>query len=269
MNAMTDLKSVLRRAAADGTPDRSGFPYESARQGVAHVLSQIDSQVLAQKVVFEFDDGTRLDCIASGRRLVRLLEPAPRNLQANKVALFMQEEVTADDLDTVADLLIELCERGRHFRIATEPSDAGLDPSQGGVSTTAIAARLGLSRPDDMDLAPADALSVFIDRIEERLVAGVLVQDEDVSLFKGEGDEAARAVAWSERLLAGLLSPSFPLLATLESCGMVVFGLSGPADRHLLVAGRLGNFLVAAVDDRDLAATIATWREVTEGETAT
>ena len=76
----------------------------------------------------------------AGRRLVRLLEPAPRNLHPNKVVLFVQEEVTADDLDTVVDLLIELCERGRHFTIVTEPSDAGLDPSQGGVGSFFVAA---------------------------------------------------------------------------------------------------------------------------------
>ena len=72
MNQMTDVKSILRRTATDGTEVPTGFAYESARQGVGHVLSQIENQVLAQRMVFDFDDGTRLACIASGRRLVRL-----------------------------------------------------------------------------------------------------------------------------------------------------------------------------------------------------
>jgi hypothetical protein len=265
MNQMTDVKSILRRTATDGTEVPTGFAYESARQGVGHVLSQIENQVLAQRMVFDFDDGTRLACISSGRRLVRLLEPAPRNLHPNKVVLFVQEEVTADDLDTVVDLLIELCERGRHFTIVTEPSDAGLDPSQGGVSTSAIAERLDLAKANDRKLASSDDLPVFIERIDESMLAGVLVQDESIAVLKGDGEEATRMIAWANRLLVGLLSPSFPGLATLESSGLIVFGLSGPAERHLLVAGRLGSFFVAAVEGRDVAASLAIWREVTEG----
>lgn len=265
MTQMADVSTMLRRAAADGYPVRPDFRYDSARQGVALVLSQIDSQVLAREVVFDFDDGTRFACIASGRRLVRLLEPAPRNLHSNKVALFVQGEVTADDLDTVADLLVELCERGRRFEIAIGPHDAGIDPAQGGVSTGAIACLLDLYLPAKSDILPADELSALAESLEDKLIAAALVQDDEIALLKGEGAEATRILDWCDRLLAGLLSPSFPALATLESCGVVVFGLAQPADRHLIVAGRLGRFLVAALEGADVTDTLGKWRAVTDG----
>jgi hypothetical protein len=259
--AAFDTREMLRHTARDGLDLQPGWTgYETARDGVAALLAALDSQVIARELSIEFDDGTRLACMASGRRLVRLLEPAPRNLKANKVALFMQEEIAAEDIDTLGDLLLELCERGRSFTMSTRTPPGGVDPSQGGLSTVTIADALGLALRSGRAGIWSSDLAPFIERIGPFMTAGAFVSDGGIEAIGGTGDAGTDIVDLARRLATGLLSPAFPLFPTLETAGIVSFGSPAGSGRHTIVAGRLGEFIVAEIAGEDLDATLEAWR---------
>lgn len=260
MTYSSAVKDMLRRAARDGNAEHSGqYAYGSAAEGVLRFLAQVESLVVAREVVTTFDDGTRFSCIASGRRLVRLLEPAPRGLTASRVALFMRDGVTADDVVPVADLLIELSNRGRSFTISSCAPTVPIDPSQGGISTAAIAAALGLSTPDDEEHAAATTMASCVERLTPLLIAAVIVRDDGVEELTGTDDALRDIGRQARKLMDGLLTPTFPLFPTLETDGLLTF--AGNRGRSVLVAGRLGEFLVAELDAADLDRALDLWRE--------
>lgn len=259
--AAFDTREMLRRTARDGLDLHAGSTgYDTARDGVTALLAVLDSQVIARELLFEFDDGTRLSCIASGRRLVRLLEPAPRNLKANKVALFMQDEIAAEDIDTLVDLLLELCERGRGFTLSTRTPSGGVDPSQGGLSIATLADALGLAMGSARAGVWTSDIAPFVERIAPLMAAGAFVSDSGIEPIAGTGDTATDVVDLARRLATGLLSPAFPLFPTLETAGIVTFGSPIGSGRHTIVAGRLGEFLVAEIAGEDVDATLSAWR---------
>jgi hypothetical protein len=266
MSEFERTKAALLRAAADGGADLSVSRYANASEGVAKVLWQIESQVLAQRIDFKFEGGTRFACIASGRRLLRLLEPAPRNLPPNLVALFVRKEILPEYRTEVGELLMSLCERGRQFTVTSEPIETDADPSQGGVSPLAVSESLGLRTQKDGGEAPEAILDEFVERIAGAMIAGVLVHDEDVTILKSDPTDPVRVSDWSAKLLERLLEPSFPLLGSLETSGILVFRGADASDRHMLVAGRLGRFVVASVNGGDASRTLKHWQRLCRGQ---
>ena len=77
MSDFDRLKTILRRAARDGSGSPDRVEYETGPAGVARMLEQVAAAVLSQRLSFEFDDGSRVVCEASGGRVLRLLAPAP------------------------------------------------------------------------------------------------------------------------------------------------------------------------------------------------
>jgi hypothetical protein len=260
MSDFDRLKAMLRRSARDGTAPPGRVGYATGPAGVAHMLEQVDTAVLGQRLGFEFDDGSRLVCETSGRRLVRLLAPAPPGLSAEQAALFDRDELAADDLRGLADLLFGLCERGSGVAMTAEPLGDEIDPAHGGVAPAAIAEAAGLPGAALFEPGAGASQEAFLDALRPSLQAVVLVEGEEASLIHGEGDEAAFLVDWVDSSLGILLSPGFPLLGTLETNGILVFALPETAGCHLLIAGRRGSLVVATVKGGDVAATLDRWR---------
>jgi|SRR5690606_36321040 hypothetical protein len=268
MNDFERLKAMLRRSARDGMARPGPVRYASWSEGLARILEQVDVAVLGRRLSFEFDDGSRLACEASGRRLVRLLTPPPPGLTAEQMALFDRDELAFDDVRAVSVLFRGLCERGAGFAMTAEPLGEGGGQVRGGVDPTAISEAAGLPGEASPGRGEGTGHEALLEGLRPLLQAVVLIQGADSSLVLGEGDEAAFVVDWVESSLKELLSPGFPLLGTLETNGLLVFALPERSGRHLLVAGRRGNLLVAAIKHCDVEATVDLWRRTCQGNPA-
>lgn len=260
MSDFERLKAMLRRSARDGMAQPGPVRYMTWPEGLARILEQVDTAVLGQRLSFEFDNASRLVCEASGRRLVRLLTPPPPGLTAEHVALFDRDELAVDDIRALSVLFRGLCERGAGFAMTAEPLGEGIGPVRGGVDPAAIAEAAGLPVEAGPRAGEGTGHEALLEGLRPLLQAVVLVEGEDLTLVRGEGDEAAFIVDWVENSLSKLLSPGFALLGTLETNGLLVFALPATAGRHLLVAGRRGNLLVATVKGSDVVATVDLWR---------
>lgn len=261
MSDFERVKAMLRRSAQDGTPRPGRVEYATAQAGVAGILEQVDTAVLGQQLAFEFDDGARVVCTTAGRRLVRLLPPAPPGLSAEQTALFGLDELTGEHAQALSGLFAGLCERGTGFVMRAEPLDEEVTPASGGVEPVAIAEAAGLSGEAMFETGAGKSQETFLDALQASLRAAILIEGEGSSLIRGEGDESAFVIDWVESSLDKLLSPGFPLLGTLETNGILIFALPETVGCHLLVAGRRGSLLVATVTGDDVAATVDLWRK--------
>ena len=260
MSDFERLKTMLRNAARDGMAPRDRVKYETGRAGVAHILEELGTAVLGQRLSFEFEDGARIVCEASGRRLVRLLTPAPARLTPEQVALFDRDDLAGEDAQGLADLLVGLCERNSGFAVTAQPLGDEIGPAHGGVAPAAIAEAAGLSGDTPVETGNDPSHQAFLDALGPSLQAAVLVEDEAASLICGEGDEAAFIVDWADSSLDKLLTAGFPLLGTLETNGILVFSLPETQDRDLLIAGRRGSLVIATVTGGHLVETLDRWR---------
>ncbi|MCB2124541.1 MAG: hypothetical protein H6897_02380 [Rhodobacteraceae bacterium] len=265
MSDFARLKEMLRRSARDGTAQPGRVRYVTWSDGLAGILEQVDIAVVGQRLNFEFDDGSRLVCEASGRRLVRLLAPPPAGLTAEHMALFGRDELSVGDVHGLSILLRGLCERSAGFAATAEPLGEAAGPVRGGVDPGAIAEAAGLPGEAMPGTGEGTAQEALLEGLQPLLQAVVVVEGEEAALAQGEGDDAARLVDWVENALTKLLSPAFPLLGTLETNGILVFALPEGAGRHLMVSGRRGQLLVATIKGCDVAATVDLWRRSCQG----
>lgn len=263
MSEFDRLKARLRRAATDGRILSDRQDYESPVEGVARLLDEIDATVIGRRLRVDFADGSRLAGIVSGRRLMRLDAPAPAGLAADQAALFGRGGLATEDAAEVAGLLAALCGRGPSFILAKTAPGETIDPTQAGVSASAIAAALGLEEHE----APQQdtGLEAFLASVGERVVAAALIEEDEIALVgcDEEAPEAAFLLDWAAHLGERLLTPDFALFAALETSGLLVFAGDAGSDRHLVVAGRNGRFLLAMLTGADSAATLGTWRGIT------
>ncbi len=260
MSDFDRVKSMLKSAARDGTAPPGQIDYETGRVGVARMLEKLGTAVLGQRLSFEFEDGSHFVCEASGRRLVRLLAPAPAHLIPGQVALFERDELSGDDAQGLADLLVALCERNSGFAVTAEPLGDEIGPAHRGVEPAAIAEAAGLPGESLFETGKDPSHEAFLDALGPSLQAAIVIEDEDASLICGEGDEAAFIVDWAESSLDNLLTAGFPLLGTLETNGILVFALPETQGRDLLIAGRRGSLVIATVRSGHLAETLDRWR---------
>ena len=93
-----------------------------------------------------------------------------------------------------------------------------------------------------------------------RAAIGLLIDGEEVTPIRGEGEDADRISPWAVDAVERLLAPDFPLAMALETDGIMAFGLKGSTERHLVVAGRLGRLLVGVVSGADPAETLVRWQ---------
>lgn len=262
MTDLAKLKAILRRTAADGAFAARKEGFAGAEDGVARLLGHVDRAVLGRRLVFEFDNGARLVAEASGRRLIRLMPPAPAGLGADQAALFTGEEIRKDQVGALAAALLGLCEGRSGFRLTAEPLGDEVDPTEGGVTPAALLDALGLpSAPAEPDTVQDQVDGLFA-ALDPRLICAMSIDGEDAVLVRGEGDAAARLTDWASRMMDRLLAPDFPLAAALETDGIMVFGLPEAAGCHLVVAGRLGQIFVASVEGTDPSATLEAWRAI-------
>ncbi len=259
MSDFDRMKAMLKRAARDGMASQGRVGLEPGPACVARILEQ--AAVLGQRLGFDFGDGTRLVCEASGRRLVRLLAPAPSGLSAEQRALFDRAELATDDLQVLSKLLVELCARGSGFEMTAEPLGDAIEPVHGGVNPADIAKAAGLPAEALFGAQDGPTPEAFLDALGRSVLSVIQIDGEEAALIHGEGEDAAFLFDWVEHGLGTLLSPDFPLFGTLETNGILVFALPEAAGRHLLVAGERGRFTVAAVKGSDVAATLDHWRE--------
>lgn len=82
------IATILRDAALAGL--RAGQPQVlgNPAEAPARIVEWIDTTVMRRRLTFTFDTGAVLHLEAAGRRLVRLMDPAPSSLPPPQAALF-------------------------------------------------------------------------------------------------------------------------------------------------------------------------------------
>ncbi|MBF9035442.1 hypothetical protein HKCCE2091_14440 [Rhodobacterales bacterium HKCCE2091] len=259
MSALGALKAALARVASDGLSAGDSAGFLTPADGVACILDRIDLAVLPRKLRFRFEDGSDLTCLAGGRRLLQLLPPAPEGLSPQTAALFDGRMLGPAEAEPVANALIAVTGQHETFRLRAEPD--ATDPAMGGIGTEAIAAALGLAPADDDDADEGDAIDAFVAALTPNLRGALWVDDQEIEVLNGSDAEVEALSDWAAVLLERLLAPGFPLAASFETDGILVFIPPAGTEGHALVAGRLGQFLVAKVEGADPAATLALWQD--------
>lgn len=260
MSDLARLKAALRRTAEDGLAPRGAEVFDRPEDGAAIILGHVDRSMLGRRLGFRFDDGTGFDCEASGRRLIRLLPPEPPGLEPAGAALFDGAELRPEQGDLLAATLVTLCGGRTSLRMSSEPLGDAADPSQGGIDTSGLFERLGQAPADLAQGAEGGDLDALVAEIGGDLLSGLLIDGEEVTPIRGDGEDADRISPWAVDAVERLLAPDFPLAMALETDGIMAFGLKGSTERHLVVAGRLGRLLVGVVSGADPAETLVRWQ---------
>ncbi len=262
MSDFAKLRSVLRQASHDGVVLDGAKTFESAADGASLIAEQIGKSVLGRKLTFQFDRGEPLVCIASGRRLMHFVKPVPKHLSTH-AALFDVADLRAEHAGGVAEVLLKAVEGQTNFKVTADPREGDPDPIENGISVEEIQAALGIETRD-IDEAKADTLAAFLEAIETRAVAALWVVDRDVTIALGADVDAADLSNKVAKTLQTTLDPKFPLAASLETDGVLTFGYGASPAEHFLIAGRIGQYLVAKISDGDEAQTLSAWRKCSE-----
>lgn len=250
MTGADRIRDLLRRAARDGR--LAGAAPATPEAALARIVEAVDAAVLARRLAIRLG-GAELGCAVAARRLLSLEAPAPEGLPAEAVSLFGRS-LSAEDAAAVAALLHALAGQGGDFEIRTGAPPAGPEPAFGGIAASALAAALGVEAAP----GPVDPLAAGIAALGETVIGALLIEGEEISLLAG-GPAGEALAEEAGAVLDRVLVPDFPLFGTLETAGALTFAAAG-ADRHLLVAGHLGRYLLAAVAGSDAAETLARWR---------
>jgi hypothetical protein len=259
MSDLHKLREVLRDTARDGPISTSVKSYGDASDAVRFILQSIDRAVLGRQITFTFDDGAALRCVASGRRLIRFLPPAPSGLEVH-APLFDVSDIRSDSAEAVAGLLAAICAPRSKIDVTADPRDDDPDPLESGIAPSDISDALGLDTTGGGDGSGAEALDAFLGDISGRLTAALWIVEKDISIALGDDNVAAKLAKDAAPFIELAMDPKFPLSASLETDGILTFCRRDDDPTHILIAGRLGQFLVAQVSDDDEPATLKAWR---------
>lgn len=250
MTGTERIRELLRRAARDGRLP-AGVP-ATPEAALGRIVEAVDAAVLARRLLIRLG-GAELACALAARRLLSFEVPGPGDLPAGGAALFGRP-LSAEDAGAVAALLRALAGRGGTVALDLAAPPSGPEPAFGGIGAAQLAAALGLAAAP----APANPLEAGLSALGDSVIGALLIEGDEVALLAGEPEDAALAEA-AGAVLDRLLLPEFPLLPTLEAEGALTFAVPGGA-RHLLLAGHLGRYLLAAVEGADAAGTLTRWR---------
>ncbi|MEM9318841.1 MAG: hypothetical protein AAGA70_07510 [Pseudomonadota bacterium] len=254
MRDLSKLKSALKRTAADGLAGGAARPVDSVEAGIAHIIDAVDTTLMGRRITIRIGDGQELHLDAAGRRLMRFAAPVPGQVPFDPTV-----ELKAEDAADVANVLRALFVPPTHVTITAKPTADAFDPTEGGLTPAKLREAAGL-QPNQAHDREADLnMEPFVNGLQEKCLAALWIQEEDVALLAGEEARAAALSQWAAPMMERLLSPEFPLAAALETDGIAVFVLPDAADRHAIVAGRLGAYLVAEIAGADPSETLALW----------
>lgn len=260
MSDLSRLKSALRRAATDGPVLPRKLDVSGSDEALAQILRLIDTAVLARHLTVTLGDGVTLGMEAAGRRLFKLTGPVPPNATADQAALFELPVLKSEHAGAVAELLRALGGGQSVLEIVTARGNVIADGTTGGLSPEAIAPGL-LSAPPRNANRP-DPLDALVAAIESDLRGALFVHGDEAEVIQGDEAQVELLMAWAVPLLDRLLSPGFALADALDTNGIMVFGFGPDADRHGIILGHLGHFVLAAIDGADTTPTLAAWQDV-------
>ncbi len=224
------------------------------------ILRHIDATVIGRRLTLTFDDGALLLCDATGRRLIRLLPPIPKGLYPEQTTLFDGEDLRRERAQLLAAMLMQLCEKRNSVRITAEPLATDLDPAEGGIAPATVAALLGVQDPVATGSSRPDILERFVAALGPRLRCAVVLSGEEFIHVVGEEAEVAALADWAADTADVLLGPDFPMAPALESDGVLALAPTPGASCHTVIAGRLGQVLIATIEGHDPGKTLDQWR---------
>lgn len=139
------IATILRDAALAGL--RAGQPQVlgNPAEAPARIVEWIDTTVMRRRLTFTFDTGAVLHLEAAGRRLVRLMDPAPSSLPPPQAALF-GKALEPGDADDVAAILSAVCDGADHVTVGSGVIPDAADPTETGLATASLSEALGPPR---------------------------------------------------------------------------------------------------------------------------
>ncbi|MEM9497156.1 MAG: hypothetical protein AAGA28_04490 [Pseudomonadota bacterium] len=255
------VKALLSRVAADGWNGDGEVRYDDPAHGAGRLVSVVGTTLLGRRVTVAFSDDRRLIFDARDRRILRFVPPAPAGLAPDQADLFQTAYFSGDAAQVVAGMWRDLCRQSTGFRVSTEPLDDAGDPSAPGVSWLSVSQALNLPAPDNA--ARDRTLERYLAAADGYLTAALIVgQTVSSPVVKGTRDDTKALLDWVEAVAPRLLDPQFPLFGTLETNGVLMFAPDVADTEHVLLAGRLGDYMVATFEAQYQKAVFEIWRDV-------
>lgn len=261
MSSIDRVRSALMRVAVDRSPKADGQPvlFDSAQTGVEMILVHVDSILMTRRMTLDFGSSTNIVCDVAGRRIMDIISLSDEALAATHASIIAKDGLGPDDAAGVAELLLALCADGDRVAFTRGRVTGKTNALRGGVSSKALRDSISPTETADPD-APVDRMEAWIETIAPHIQTALWVEEEEWQVIAGDDDSAAVLQTWAEDFLDRFLAPDFPLAETLETDGILTFGLTGEATGHLAVVGRLGQFVVASVEGGSAAQTLMAWR---------
>lgn len=263
MGARDDAQKDLRRTASDGKLSGEWVEYGLADEALALFLQQVEQAILGRKLSVSLGDGTTFAALAAGRRLIRLLPPAPGGLSSGLAESFSSDELSAKDQDSALAALRAVFKASGRLRILAEPPPERLEViGDTGLRASSLFEAGGLSghNPAQSAGAERDIVDAFVAAMELDLKAAVWIEGDETSAVHGDEAAIASLAGWATRRLERLLAPEFPMAAGLETDGIFVFVPHEGAQRVLL--GHLGNILAAEISATSGTVALEHWRRL-------
>lgn len=232
------IATILRDAALAGL--RAGQPQVlgNPAEAPARIVEWIDTTVMRRRLTFTFDTGAVLHLEAAGRRLVRLMDPAPSSLPPPQAALF-GKALEPGDADDVAAILSAVCDGADHVTVGSGVIPDAADPTETGLATASLSEALG---PPRNGATEDGRLASFLDHAADDLPCAMRVAGDRAEAFWGGNEDLADLAERAAPVLDLLLDADTETSRTLAHGGLLC--LSGPDDRALLVCVDVSGFVL-------------------------
>lgn len=154
---LAKLAGLSEPATASGRELRVG----DAEGLIGSLLTEIDETLLARRLTFRTMPGApALRLEVYGRRLIRVLAPAPVGLPPEAAAL-AGKPLVEDDIDALGDLLVSWIGSADRVAVRAEPPPEDRDPLMLGIAAETLAEAWGLELDTGPLLTPSAALDAL------------------------------------------------------------------------------------------------------------
>lgn len=260
MTSRNAVRDILYRAGAEGAGRGASVSFDTAKGGLAAILSKLDDGILPRRVGLVFDTGDSLTLDTAERQVleVHAIEMRDRDVPLAPGPLGL------DQAQALAETLTAACSAARSVRFSYDIAP-DIDPAAGGVSLAALRRAAGVPERSEPQQGQLTWLDAIVDHPKVDIRSAVLIDVDEAHVVMGSREEAEALADWAVEMLDVFLADSFPLAPELETKGAVVFAPQQNAC-HILLSGLRGQFLLALVSGPDTAATLAAWQGVADAE---
>jgi hypothetical protein len=254
------LAKLGAASAAPGAEGRELAPGgEAGGDLLAAVLTEVDETILARRLNFHTDTGTRFACEAYGRRLLSLVQPLPDEVTGAALSGRPLDGLEEEEIALLRRVFEELLDGATRLTVIADPLPEARDPALLGMAAARLAETWGLELGGGLPPDPAAALDRILDACASAAVAWMRL-DENATAAEG-GSEAGLAKL-STFASAGL--DAFRARERTEGTEprCVVLGRQDAGGALLVVAEAAGQTVLMLLQPAELKHMTAAWRSV-------